>query len=280
LRGAVVAHACALAVRRLVSEVSVGSVGAWGNSTTHSRVAGGRRWVGSAGCSALRAWRWVRCIAAGVTPRAATMFGMDTPATIRNKTISRSGLGSVAISAGSRAQCLASTHRWLGPRESGGATGAGVVGGRIGGGATDIRSRAPLPGSAAVLVPRIPVAGLGCRPWDPVGSWPTGVCAAQPTSASHAGRDPRGQCGAIGGDTGARRDRSRSRRSGKAHGYPPTTGLGAGRRALVPPGSGACATDSSRVHRFRKPLWLIKVRLGTKEPRRTGESYPRFDGEW
>jgi hypothetical protein len=82
------------------------------------------------------------------------------------------------------------------------------------------------------------------------------------------------------GDTGARRDRSRSRRSGKAHGYPPTTGLGAGRRALVPPGSGACATDSSRVHRFRKPLWLIKVRLGTKEPRRTGESYPRFDGEW
>jgi hypothetical protein len=199
LRGAVVAHACALAVRRLVSEVSVGSVGAWGNGTTRSRVAGGRRWVGAAGCSALMAWRWVRCIAAGVTPRAATMFGMDTPATIRNKTISRSGLGSVAISAGSRAQCLASTHRWLGPRESGGATGAGVVGGRIGGGATDIRSRAPLPGSAAVLVPRIPVAGLGCRPWDPVGSWPTGVCAAQPTSASHAGRDPRGQCGAIGG---------------------------------------------------------------------------------
>jgi hypothetical protein len=65
------------------------------------------------------------------------MFGMDTPATIRNKTISRSGLGSVAISAGSRAQCLASTRRWLSPRESVGAADASLTGGRIGGATTD-----------------------------------------------------------------------------------------------------------------------------------------------
>jgi hypothetical protein len=29
--------------------------------------------------------------------------------------------------------------------------------------------------------------------------------------------------------------------------------LGVSRRALVTPGSGACAADSSRVHRFSKP---------------------------
>ncbi|MDT7594944.1 MAG: hypothetical protein QOJ06_490 [Pseudonocardiales bacterium] len=168
-RGAVVVHACAPSGTAVGGLGVVGSVRAWGSSTTRPRVAGGRCGAGAAGCSALRAWRWVRCIAAGVTPRAVTMFGMDTPATIRNKTISRSGLGSVASSAGSRAQYLASTRRWLGSREF-------------------------------LIVPRPPVPGFGGRPWDPVGPWPTGVCAGQPRSASHA----RGQLGDISGVPGRR----------------------------------------------------------------------------
>jgi hypothetical protein len=133
-----------------------------------------------------------------------------------------------------------------------------------------------LPGPAAVLVPRIPVAGFGCRPLEPVGPWPTGVCAVQPTSASHAGHNPPGQCGAIG-ETSARGPIAADR-NGPARRMttPERLVLGAGRRALVPPGSGACATDSSRVHRIRKPLWLIKVRVDTEEPRRTGESYAKI----
>lgn len=81
-----------------------------GSSTTRTRVAGEVPLVVAVGCSALRAWSWARCMAAGVTPRVAAMAGMDISATSRNRTISRSGLDSVAISADSRA----STRRWRG----------------------------------------------------------------------------------------------------------------------------------------------------------------------
>jgi hypothetical protein len=50
----------------------------------------------------LRSWCWTRRIAAGVTLRAAAMSGTDTPAS-HNRTISRFGLGSVALSVRSRA---------------------------------------------------------------------------------------------------------------------------------------------------------------------------------
>ena len=50
----------------------------------------------------LRTWFWAKRTAAGVTLRADTMSGADTPAT-HNRTISRFGLGSVAVSARSRA---------------------------------------------------------------------------------------------------------------------------------------------------------------------------------
>jgi hypothetical protein len=55
------------------------------------------------GGSALSAWYWARRTAAGVTPRRVTMSGRDTPATAHNRMISRSGVGSVALSARSRA---------------------------------------------------------------------------------------------------------------------------------------------------------------------------------
>lgn len=172
-----------------VRRVSGGSVRACGNSTTRPRVAGGRPWA-AAGCSALRACCWARRIAAGVTPRVAATSGMDSPASISNWTISRSGLGNVAISAG--AQCPASTRRWLCPRKSVVAASAGSTGERTGGGATDALPRAP-PGSDS-----------GCRPLEPVELGFTGVCAHQPTSARHAGRNALGHLGDIGG-TSARR---------------------------------------------------------------------------
>ncbi len=50
--------------------------------------------------------------------------------------------------------------------------------------------------------------------------------------------------------------------------------LGVSRRALVTPGSGACAADNSRVHRFSKPMWLIKVRAGTVRVSRSATGPP------
>jgi hypothetical protein len=188
-----------------------------------------------AGCSALRA----RCTASGVTPRVATMSGMYTPATIPNRAISRSGLGSVAISAGSWARCPALTCCWLCSRESVVAAGAGWTGGKIGGGATDAPTRtAPPPGPAAVAVPRAPTSGSGCRPLDPVGLWPTGVRVDQPTSARHARRNVPARLGDIEGIPAGR---AMSDDRGGAARRMTTSGrlvLGACRRALVSPGPG------------------------------------------
>ncbi|MDT7716834.1 MAG: hypothetical protein QOH09_2826, partial [Pseudonocardiales bacterium] len=49
--------------------------------------------------------------------------------------------------------------------------------------------------------------------------------------------------------------------------------LGASRRALVTPGSGACAADSSRVHRFSKPMWLTKCTQARCASRAGGEEH-------
>jgi hypothetical protein len=86
------------------------------------------------------------------------MSGMDTPATTRNETISRSGPDSVAISAGSRAQRPASSAR---SRCSPEAVVAAGSGGKTGGGATDAPHPrvVPPPGPAAALLPRGPVSG-------------------------------------------------------------------------------------------------------------------------
>ncbi len=186
----------ASSVRRLPGRVSAGPSRACGSSTIRCRAAGGEPLAVTAGCSALSA-RWT---AAGVRSRVATMSGMDTPATIPSRAISRSGLGSVAIRAGSLARCPALTCCWPCSRESVVAAGAGWTGGKIGGGATDAPTRTtPPPGPAAVPVPRPPTAGSGCRPLDPVGPWPTGVRVDQPTSARHARRNVPGQLGDIEG---------------------------------------------------------------------------------
>jgi hypothetical protein len=122
------------------------------------------------------------------------MSGMHTPATSRNGTTSRSGLDS----AGCRAQRPTLTRRWLGC--SGVAAGAGSTGGEIGGGATDAPIRAaPPPGPAAVLLPRTQTPGSNCRSLDPVGPWPPGERAGQPTSARHGWRTTRSQRGDIRG---------------------------------------------------------------------------------
>jgi hypothetical protein len=91
------------------------------------------------------------------------MSGMDTPATTRNETISRSGPDSVAISAGSRAQRPASSAR---SRCSPEAVVAAGSGGKTGGGATDAPHPrvVPPPGPAAPEAPSqvgLPVVGPG-----------------------------------------------------------------------------------------------------------------------
>lgn len=257
----------ASSVRRLSGRVSADPVRACGSSTTRCRVAGGEPLAVAAGCSAFR----VRCTAAGVTPRVATMSGMDTSATIPNRAISRSGLGSVAISAGSRARCSALTRRWLCSRESVVAAGAGWTSGKIGGGATDAPTRtAPPPGPAAVPIPRPPTSGSGCRPLDPVGPWPTGVRIDQPTSARHARWSVPGQLADIEGIPA--RPAISDDRGGAARRMttPGRLVLGACRRTLVAPGSRAGATDSSRKHRASKPVRRIEVRAETDEEVRHG----------
>ena len=57
----------------------------------------------AAGGSALSARFWARRTAVGVTPRVAAMSGMDTPATVHSRMISRFGVGSVVLSVRSRA---------------------------------------------------------------------------------------------------------------------------------------------------------------------------------
>jgi hypothetical protein len=90
------------------------------------------------------------------------MSGMDTPATTRNKTISRSGLVSVAIGA---AQCPASTRR---SPESVLAAAAISADEKPSGGATDAPLRAaPSLGPAAVLLPQTPALGSSRRALDP-----------------------------------------------------------------------------------------------------------------
>jgi hypothetical protein len=193
------------------------------------------------------------------------MSGMDTPATSRNTTISRSGLDSVAISAGSRAQCPASTRRWPGGWEWVVAAGGSSRGGKIAGGATDVPPRAtPPPGPAAVLIPRTPTPGAGCRPLDPARPWPTGVCTDQAPSVRHARRTLGAGLVRLG-ETRVTRHRRRARRSWTVHRYPRTAGLGASRRALVGAGVRGVYTYRSRAHRFRKPVWLIKVHAGTED---------------
>jgi hypothetical protein len=115
-------------------------------------------------------------------------------------------------------------------------------------------------GTGRCTRPPTPMSGSGCRPLDPVAPWPTGVRVDQPTSARHARRNVPGQLGDIE-RIPARRAISDDR--GGATRRITTPGrlvLGACRRALVAPRSGACATDSSRKHRVSKPVWRIKLR--------------------
>jgi hypothetical protein len=72
---------------------------------------------------------------------------------------------------------------------------------------------------------RLPAAGF-------VGPWPTGVCAGQPASACHAGRNARSQLG----DIRAAGDLRRSRRSWNPHESPGGPVLGVSRRTLVDAG--------------------------------------------
>lgn len=204
---------------------------------------------------------------------------MGTPAATRNRTISRSGLGIVVISACNRAQCPASTGRWLGSR---GSAGAGSGGGRIGGGAADAPPPRAVPpsGPAAVLIAATPTSGCGRRGLDPVGPWPTGVRADQPRSARHTGRNTRSQRGDIGGSPARRATSDVATVLGCGITTPGRLVLGVSRRALVTPGSGACAADSSRVHRFSKPVWLIKVHADTEEePPRGSTTGDSSDGQ-
>src|SRR6185312_7699402 len=124
------------------------------------------------------------------------MSWMGTSATTRNRTISRSGLDNEAISAGSRAQCRASTRRRLG-------RGQYVVAADTDsrGGTGNVPPRAaPPPGPAAVLIPPTPTPGCGCRPLDPIGPWPTGAGGAtQAPNARHANPNTPHQLGDVGG---------------------------------------------------------------------------------
>jgi hypothetical protein len=169
------------------------------------------------------------------------MFGMDTPATTRNRTISRSGLDSVAISAGSRAQCLTSTRRWPGTRESAVGAGAGSAGERIGGGTTEVPPprAAPPPGPAAVLSLephlgfRLPAAGFGKAVAHRSGGRPTHECPPRRAERSgpvrgHHGEDTDTTAGAQTIATILERAC-----------LPPNGWGSASRRTLVTPGSGA-----------------------------------------
>jgi hypothetical protein len=209
-----------------------------GSSTTRCRVAGGVLSAVAAGCSALRACP----TATGVTPRVVTMSGMDTPPITRNKTISRSGSDSVEISARILEQRSASTRRWLCSRDSMEVIGAGAPGGELGGGATKAPPRAAAPpGPAAVVLPRTPTPGSGCRPLEPTRPQPTGIRVDHPTSARHTP----GGLGDIAG-TPVRRA-ILTRRDGREMymNTPERLVLGTNSRALRTPKSGACAPDTN-----------------------------------
>ena len=180
---------------------------------------------------------------------------MDTPATTRNRTISRSGLGNVAINAESPVQCPTSTDRWPCLAKSVLTAGASSSSGKISGDATDVPPRAaPPPEPAAVLIPRTPTPGSGCRSPEPVGPGPTGVRADQPTTTRHTGRSARGQLDDIG-VTPTRRATSANRNGPtKPMTTPRRPVLDASRRTLLTPGSRACATDSNRTPPSRKPV--------------------------
>jgi hypothetical protein len=149
------------------------------------------------------------------------MSGMDTPATTRNETISRSGPDSVAISAGSRAQRPASSAR---SRCSPEAVVAAGSGGKTGGGATDAPHPrvVPPPGPAAALLPRGPVSGWAAGRGTRSGRDPPEFVRLNPRVPHHAGRNVRGQPGVgktltQGATVGGREDPGRRKKHRMTH---------------------------------------------------------------
>jgi hypothetical protein len=135
--------------------------------------------------------------------------------------------------------------------------------------------RCPPKGSATAETGRCahrpnPTPGSGCRPLAAVSRGPPESAQTRPRMPRHA----QGQLGDIGGDTHVTRDR-RARRSWSVDGYPPASRARRESPNSPDAGSGACATDSSRIRRSSK---LISGRVLNQAPGgRSGLLEPRYE---